>query len=167
MRFWAVALKGTKSCRTQGDFCLSVCSFVRLLVPPGPLRPAICPLRPEIFPLRPEVCLLRPSFCPLRPGGTNRRTDGMTNESPPVFYRTSSPSGPLPKNQGLRGQILGLRGQISGLRGPGGGTDVRMNGRTDEQKSPCILQDFVPFGAAALLPLTPFHNHAKQGNGYH
>ena len=24
------------------------------------------------------------------------RTDGMTNESPPVFYRTSSPLGPLP-----------------------------------------------------------------------
>ena len=37
---------------------------------------------------------------------TNRRTnrqmygwiDGRTNESPPVFYRISSPSGPLPKN---------------------------------------------------------------------
>ena len=28
-----------------------------------------------------------------------------------------------------------------------------MNGQTDEQKSPCVLQDFVPFGAAALLPL--------------
>ena len=24
-----------------------------------------------------------------------------------------------------------------------------MNERTDEQKSPCVLQDFVPFGAAA------------------
>ena len=23
----------------------------------------------------------------------------------------------------------------------------------DEQNSPCVLQDFVPFGAAALLPL--------------
>ena len=45
----------------------------------------------------------------------------------------------------------------------GGG---RMDGRTDEQKSPCVLQDFVPFGAAALLPLTTIHNHAKQGNGY-
>ena len=27
-----------------------------------------------------------------------------------------------------------------------GGTDVRTDGRTD---SPCVLQDFVPFGAAA------------------
>ena len=48
--------------------------------------------------------------------------------------------------------------------------DAQMDGRTDgwmdEQKSPCVLQDFVPFGAAALLPLTLIHNHAKQGNGY-
>ena len=35
----------------------------------------------------------------------------------------------------------------------------------DEKKSPCVLQDFFPFGAAALLPLTPIHNHAKQGKG--
>ena len=30
-----------------------------------------------------------------------------------------------------------------------GGTNERTDGRTDEQKSPCVLQDFVPFGAAA------------------
>ena len=30
--------------------------------------------------------------------------------------------------------------------GRGGGTEVRTYGRTD---SPCVLQDFVPFGAAA------------------
>ena len=34
-------------------------------------------------------------------------------------------------------------------RPDGGGTDERMNGRTDKRKSPCVLQDFVPFGAAA------------------
>ena len=45
---------------------------------------------------------LRPERPDLRPegsdegGGTNERTDERTNESPPVFYRTSSPSGPLP-----------------------------------------------------------------------
>ena len=38
--------------------------------------------------------------------------------------------------------------------------------RQDEQNSPCVLQDIVPFGAAALLPFTPIHNHSKQGNGY-
>ena len=38
--------------------------------------------------------------------------------------------------------------------------------RQEKQNSPCVLQDIVPFGAAALLPLTPIHNHSKQGNGY-
>ena len=42
----------------------------------------------------------------------------------------------------------------------------RTDRRTGEQKSPCVLQDFFPFGAAALLPLFPIHNHAKQGSGY-
>ena len=53
--FWAAAPKGTKSCRTQGDFRSFVRSFVRLFIhssvcssPPGPHRPEICPLRPEI-----------------------------------------------------------------------------------------------------------------------
>ena len=37
-------------------------------------------------------------------GGTDGRTDGQTDERTggqilPVFYRTSSPSGPLPKKQ--------------------------------------------------------------------
>ena len=33
-------------------------------------------------------------------GGTNGQTNGQTNErKSPVFYRTSSPSGPLPKKQ--------------------------------------------------------------------
>ena len=43
--------------------------------------------------------------------------------------------------------------------------DLR-GGQTNEQKSPCDLQDFVPFGAAALLSLTTILNHTKQGNGY-
>ena len=37
-----------------------------------------------------------------------------------------------------------------------------MDGRTD---SPCVLQDFVPFGAAALLPLKLNHILLKQGTG--
>ena len=43
----------------------------------------------------------------------DERTDGMTNESPPVFYRTSSPSGPLP-NKGFepRGWNLTLETRI-------------------------------------------------------
>ena len=34
------------------------------------------------------------------------------------------------------------------------------------QKSPCVLQDIVSFGAAALLTITYIHQHTKQGNGY-
>ena len=67
------------------------------------LRPERLDLRPERLDLRPERPDLR-SQCPdLRPegpdeGGTNKRTNGQTNErKSPVFYRTSSPSGPLPK----------------------------------------------------------------------
>ena len=30
---------------------------------------------------------------------TDKRTNERMNESPPVFYRTSSPSGPLPKKE--------------------------------------------------------------------
>ena len=50
------------------------------------------------------------------------------------------------------------RADFRPVRAWGGG---RMVGQTNKQKSPCDLQDFVPFGAAALLPLTPIHNHAK------
>ena len=40
--------------------------------------------------------------------------------------------------------------QISGLRGPRGGRmDEQTDGLTNERKSPCVLHDFVPFGAAA------------------
>ena len=42
-----------------------------------------------------------------------------------------------------------------------------MEGRTDiRTDSPCVLQDFVPFGAAAqLLPLNLNHTRLKQGTG--
>ena len=45
-------------------------------------------------------------------------------------------------------------------------TDVRTDGRTDGRTdSPCVLQDFVPFGAAALLPFSLNHTLLKQGTG--
>ena len=43
-----------------------------------------------------------------------------------------------------------------------GRTDGRMDGRAD---SPCVLQDFVPFGAAALLLFNLNHTLLKQGTG--
>ena len=67
--------------------------------------------------LRPEKADFRPERADFRSerawGGIDRwtdgrndeQTDGMTNESPPVFYRTSSPSGPLPKNQSPKGNM--------------------------------------------------------------
>ena len=57
--------------------------------------------RPERADFRPERVNFRPKradFRPERAWGeqTDKGADGMTNESPSVFYRTSSPSGPLP-----------------------------------------------------------------------
>ena len=54
--------------------------------------------------LRPE----RPDLRPVGPdGGTNKLMNGQTNKSPPVFYRTLSPLGPLPKklNRSPKGNI--------------------------------------------------------------
>ena len=41
-------------------------------------------------------------------------------------------------------------------------TEGRTDGQTD---SPCVLQDFISFGAAALLPLNLNHILLKQGTG--
>ena len=46
-----------------------------------------------------------------------------------------------------------------------GQMDGRTDGRKDKQKSPCVLQDFVPYGAAALLPLNLNCTLLKQGTG--
>ena len=106
---------------------------------PG-LRPQNLDLRPDKPNLRPERPDLRPVRLDLKPERLNLK----------------------PQRPGLRSQRPDLRPEGLGE----GGTNKRTDGRTDERKSPCVLQDFVPFGAAALLPLTPIHNHAKQGNGY-
>ena len=56
----------------------------------------------------------------------------------------------------MRIWITGHPGQKEGRQ------DGRTDGRTD---SPCVLQDFVPFGAAALLPLDLNCTLLKQGTG--
>ena len=151
---------------------------------------------------------MRPERLDFRPEGPDKggdaRTNGRTNESPPVFYRTSSPSGPLPKkgfNRSPKGNmwsaipdallcmlvIVGDGQQGSGPKvtmscrtqgdfSPIGfkpwGWDLSLKaeictqGRTNKQKYPRVLQDIVPFGAAALLPITYNHQHMKQGNGF-
>ena len=52
---------------------------------------------PERADLRPKRADFRPERAWGTYGRTNRRTNGQTNRSPPVFYRTLSPLGPLPK----------------------------------------------------------------------
>ena len=71
-----------------------------------PERPERPDLRPGRLDLRPQRLDLRPERPDLRPEGsdeggvlTDKRTNGRTNKSPPVFYRTSSPLGPLPKKR--------------------------------------------------------------------
>ena len=68
-----------------------------------PGRPDLRPERPDLRPHQPDFRPEQPDLRPERParphlgGGTNGLTDGRKNESPPVFYKTSSPSGPPPK----------------------------------------------------------------------
>ena len=56
---------------------------------------------------------MRPERLDVRPEGPDKggdaRTNGRTNESPPVFYRTSSPSGPLPCFLSLQFTIMQSR----------------------------------------------------------
>ena len=58
-----------------------------------------------------------------------------------------------PERLDLRPERPDLRSQCPDLRPEGpdeGGTNKRTNKRTNERtKVPCVLQDFVPFGAAA------------------
>ena len=84
------------------------------------LRPERPGLRPEKLDLRPERPNLRSQRPDLRPegpdGGRNKQINEQTNKrknkSPPVFYRTLSPSGPLPKKRG--GEGGGVTGGLIG-----------------------------------------------------
>ena len=71
-----------------------------------------------------------------------------------------------PERADLRLERAYFRSERADFRPERAWGDGQMNRWTNKRKSPCVLQVVVPFGAAALLPLTPFHNHAKQGNGY-
>ena len=65
-------------------------------------RPERADFRHNRIDFRLERVDFRPERADYRPerawrGLTDGRTDGRMNKSPPVFYKTSSPSGPLPK----------------------------------------------------------------------
>ena len=93
----------------------------------------------------------------------------------------SALSGPKSALQGLKSAISDSRPEMANFRperadfkperadfrskrayGADRRIDRWMDGRT---KVPCILQDFIPFGAAALPPI-PIYNQVRQGNGY-
>ena len=59
----------------------------------------------------------------------------------------------------LRLQISTFWRQISLIR-------PQIHSQRHQWKSPCVLQDFVFFGADALLSFFQIYNHLKQGNGY-
>ena len=77
--------------------------------------------------LRPEKPHLRPKRPGLRPDGLDLR----------------------PERPDLRSQRPDLRPDEGGDGRTNKQTNKQTNERTDKQKSPCVLQDFVPFGAAA------------------
>ena len=67
------------------------------------MKSALSDSRPERADFRPERTDFRPEMADFRlerAWGVDRRTNGQTNEQKsPVFYRTSSPLGPLPKKE--------------------------------------------------------------------
>ena len=85
--------------------------------------------------------------------GMYGRTDGCKKIHPCVLHDIG-PLGPLLKKawEG-RYQAWENLGEMDGWK-------------NRQMKVSCVLQYFVPFGAAALLSLTLIHDHAKQGNRY-
>ena len=66
----------------------------------GPERPDLRPDRPDFKPERPDLRPERPD------GGDGQTEEQRTNKSSPVFYRTLSPLGLLPKNMVIDGFFL-------------------------------------------------------------
>ena len=85
---WAAAPKGTKSCRSQGDFCSSVCPFVSPPQALSGLKSALSGLKSALLGLKSALSGLNFAFSGLKP----------------VLSGLNLPS-PI---QGLRGQISGL-----------------------------------------------------------
>ena len=61
------------------------------------------------------------------------------------FVRSSTR--PYPHLNPLQSALSGLKSVLSGLKSTLLG--LKLNGRMDKRKSLCVLQDFVPFAAAA------------------
>ena len=94
------------------------------------------------------VLIFLPSICPLR--SEICQIPAFTDSRPERADFGSERADFSPARAG--------RGWIEGR------TDGRMNKQTEV---PCVLQDFVPLGTAALLSLTPspIHNYVRRATG--
>ena len=132
MRGRAAAPKGTKSCKTQGDFYLSVCLSV---CPPqalSGLKSALSGLKSALLGLKSALSGLDSEGADFRPERANFRPERADSRPERADFR--------PERADFRPERTDFRPE----RALGG----HMDGRTDEQKCLCVLQDFVPFGAA-------------------
>ena len=91
--------------------------------------------------MRTERLDLRPERPDLMPGRLDLRTERPNLKPERLDFRLEMPD--------LRPEMPDLRPERPDLRPEGPDEEGRTDGQTDKQKSPCVLQDFVPFGAAA------------------
>ena len=83
--------------------------------------------------------------------------DGRTNKSPPVFYRTSSPSGPLPKRVYFRHKRADFKSERADFR------PERAWGDEVTNRSPKVnMWSAIP---VALLCMILNWSKKKQGSG--
>ena len=138
LSFWAAAPKGTKSCRTQRDFCSSFCHSVRSS------PQALSGLESALLGLKSALLDMKSALLGLK--------SALLSENLPSQMRN------LP-SQALRGWISGLRGQISCLRGPEG-VDEWKDGRTNKSPPvgplPCFLSNSLSCKAGQRVSLTKY-----------
>ena len=121
--FLAAIQKETRSCKTQGDIhCLflSVCPFVCPPTSLAELKSALPGLK----------CPLKHEICPLKTWNLASQAWNLLSEAWNLSCQIWNLSFQAPS---------GFKSALSGLK----------FGQKDKRKSTCVLQDFVPFGAAA------------------
>ena len=114
--FWAAAPKGTKSCRTQGDFRSSVCAYIRSFVRPpqalSGLKSALSGLKFTLSDLKYAFSGLESALSGLKSAlsGIESALSGLNFALSGLKSALSGPLRPYVSPPSLRGQILGLRG---------------------------------------------------------
>ena len=99
-------------------------------------------MRPERAHSRPERADFRHERADFRPESTDFRPERANSR---------------PERADFRPERVNFRPDRANLRSGGDKKmDERTDGRNDEPKSPCVLQDFIPFGAAAQKPISVY-----------